>query len=122
MELAEQDRRELELLEEGLWRAETRFDREWMERILAPGFFEFGRSGRTYSREDTLGMAARPIDAKLPLADFDTRLLGPDIAHVTYISIETYAGDEQVANRSSLWARIGDGWQLLFHQATAVQA
>ena len=121
MELSEHDCRELELLEAGLWRAETRFDREWMEGILAPGFFEFGRSGRTYSREDTLGMAARPIHAKLPLAEFDVRLLSPDIAQVTYTSIETYAGDDQVANRSSLWARTGNGWQLLFHQATAVQ-
>ena len=121
MELSEQDRRRLELLEEGLWRAETRFDREWMEGILAPGFFEFGRSGRVYSREDTLGIPARPIDVRLPLADFDARPLSPDIAQVTYTSVETYAGDEQVTNRSSLWARTGDGWQLLFHQATGVE-
>lgn len=121
MELSAQDRRELEVLEEGLWRAETRFDRAWMERVLAPGFFEFGRSGRVYSREDTLAIPARPINARLPLADFDARLLSPDIAQVTYTSIETYEGEEQVANRSSLWSRTGDGWQLLFHQATAVQ-
>ena len=46
MELSEHDRTELQLLEEGLWRAETRFDRGSMERVLAPRFFEFGRSGR----------------------------------------------------------------------------
>ena len=120
MELSAQDRRELQVLEEGLWRAETRFDSEWMGGILAPGFFEFGRSGRVYSREDTLGMAARPIDAKLPLADFDVRLLSPDIAQVTYTSVETYEGREQVAHRSSVWSRTEDGWQLLFHQATPV--
>ena len=120
MELSEQDRQTLERLEEGLWRAETRFDRAWMERILAPGFFEFGRSGRVYSREDTLGIAARPIEARLPLANLDVRLLSPDVAQVTYTSVETYRGEEQVANRSSLWSRTEDGWQLLFHQATAV--
>ena len=119
MELSEQDRRRLELLEEGLWRAETRFDREWMERILAPGFFEFGRSGRVYSREDTLGMAARPIDARL--VGLNVRSLSPDVVQVTYNTIETYADEPQLANRSSLWSRTGDGWQLLFHQATAVQ-
>ena len=115
MELSEQDRQTLERLEEGLWRAETRFDRAWMERILAPGFFEFGRSGRVYNREDTLGITARPIDARLPLADFDVRLLSPDSAQVTYTSVETYKGEEQVANRSSLWSRTEHGWQLLFH-------
>ncbi|MYA50675.1 MAG: nuclear transport factor 2 family protein [Chloroflexi bacterium] len=118
MELSEHDRRELQLLEEGLWRAETRFDRAWMERILAPGFFEFGRSGRIYSREDTLGIAARPIEAKIE--DSSVRLLSPDIAQVTYTSVETYEGEEQVANRCSLWSRTEDGWHLLFHQATPV--
>ena len=118
MELSEQDRQHLERLEEGLWRAETRFDRGWTERVLAPGFFEFGRSGRVYSREDTLGIAARPIDATL--RDFDARLLSPDIAQVTYTSVETYGGEEQVANRSSFWSRTENGWQLLFHQATPV--
>ncbi len=120
MEFSEQDRQYLERLEEGLWRAETRFDRAWMERVLAPGFFEFGRSGRIYSREDTLGIPARPIEARLPLSDFSVRPLSPDVAQVTYISVETYAGEEQVANRSSLWSRTEGGWQLLFHQAAPV--
>lgn len=118
MELSEHDCTELQLLEEGLWRAETRFDRAWMERTLAPGFFEFGRSGRVYSREDTLGMAARPIDARLE--DLDVRSLSADVAQVTYISVETYEGEEQAAHRSSLWSRSEDGWRLLFHQATPV--
>ena len=118
MEPSEHDRRELQLLEEGLWRAETRFDRAWMERVLAPGFFEFGRSGRVYNREDTLGMAARPIDARLD--GLDARLLSADVAQVTYTTAETYEGEEQIANRSSLWLRMEDGWHLLFHQATAV--
>lgn len=118
MELSEHDRRELERLEEALWRAETRFDREWMEQILAPGFIEFGRSGRVHSREDTLGMATRPIDARLE--GLGLRLLSADVAQVTYTTVESYAGEEQVANRSSVWSRSEDGWQLLFHQATVV--
>ena len=120
MELSEHDRRELQLLEEGLWRTETRFDREWMERILAPGFFEFGRSGRVYNRDDTLGTPARPIDARLE--DLDVRPLSTDVAQVTYTSVETYKGEEQVANRSSLWLRTEGGWRLVFHQATPVRA
>lgn len=120
MEISTQDRQRLEGLEEGLWRAETRWDRAWMERVLAPGFFEFGRSGRAYNREETLTIPARPIDATFPLASFRCRLLSPDVAQVTYTSIETYEGEGQVANRSSLWSRTKDGWSLLFHQATPV--
>ena len=118
MELTEQDKQCLASLEHSLWRPETRFDREWIEGVLAPDFFEFGRSGRVYSREDTLAMASRSIDARLD--GLDVRLLGPDVAQVTYTTVEDYAGEEQVANRSSLWSRTEDGWELLFHQATAV--
>jgi len=35
-------------LEESMWRAETRFDRGYVERLLHPDFFEFGRSGRVW--------------------------------------------------------------------------
>lgn len=69
MELTSEEKRELEQLEEGLWIAETRFDMDWMERTLAPDFFEFGRSGRVYRREDTLGIESQPIDARLPLKE-----------------------------------------------------
>jgi hypothetical protein len=43
------DRRQLE---ESLWRPQTRFDREYTDNILAPDFFEFGRSGRVYRVRD----------------------------------------------------------------------
>ncbi len=118
MEFTKQDKQRLASLEHSLWRTETRFDREWIEGVLAPDFFEFGRSGRIYNREETLAMPARAIDARIE--DFDVHLLGPDVAQVTYTTVEDYAGDEQVANRSSLWSRTEDGWRLLFHQATPV--
>lgn len=44
-ELSEEDRRALMRLEESMWREETRFDKAFMERALAPDFFEFGRLG-----------------------------------------------------------------------------
>jgi hypothetical protein len=39
---------QLRPLEESLWRAQTRFNREYMDNIFSPDFFEFGRSGRVY--------------------------------------------------------------------------
>ena len=87
---------------------------DWMERTLASDFFEFGRSGRVY-REDTLGIESQLIDARLPLKNFDARLLSPDVALVTYISAITYNGIEDFGNRSSIWTRTENGWQLRFH-------
>ena len=120
MELTSEEKRELEQLEEGLWIAESRFDMDWMERTLAADFFEFGRSGRIYLREDTLGIESQPIDARLPLKNFHARLLTPDVVLVTYISAVTFDGIEEVGNRSSVWTRTENGWQLRFHQGTPV--
>ncbi len=120
MELGSADQKQLERLEEGLWKSETRFDMDWMERTLAPDFLEFGRSGRVYSREDTLGIESQTIAARLPLTNFRARLLSPDVALVTYISCLTCDGVEELGNRSSIWSRAEHGWQLRFHQGTPV--
>jgi hypothetical protein len=98
----------------------VRFDLEKMDRILAPDFFEFGRSGRAYERADSLEIPAQQIKAKIPLLDFKVRLLDPDVAQTTYISIVTYEHGEKCARRSSVWSRSRDGWQLRFHQGTAI--
>ena len=120
MELSSQDREDLRLLEEGLWRAEVRFDSRRMDEILAPDFFELGRSGRVYGRQDIIDTEAQPIDARLPLKDFRVRLLDSSLAQVTYMSAVTYGGVQELANRSSIWTRTQHGWQLRFHQGTAI--
>jgi ribosomal-protein-serine acetyltransferase len=103
---------DLERLETSLWRTESRFDREYMESLLAPDFFEFGRSGRTYTRDETLAIRPEQIDARL--SDFRIVPIGNDARLVTYVSD---VGDER-ANRSSLWVRSGSTWTLKFHQGT----
>jgi hypothetical protein len=120
MDLSDQDVKDLRELEEGLWRAEVRFSRPAMEQIVAPDFFEFGRSGRTYSRADTLDISSREINAVLPLPDFKARLLAVDVAQVTYISIVRYPEGVERARRSSIWTRKEASWQLRFHQGTAI--
>lgn len=108
---------ELRRLEESLWREDTRFDRKFMDRILAPDFVEFGRSGRIWTRGDTLTMPRRKIGARLPLARFEARMISSEVALVTYRS-EGLEDDLEVGNRSSIWRRTPDGWKLEFHQGT----
>jgi len=52
----------LPALEQTLWRRETRFDRALMEATFAPGFFEFGRSGRRYTRAELIFDEAQASD------------------------------------------------------------
>ena len=120
MKISEADIAALRTLEESLWRAETRFDVEYMDKILTPDFFEFGRSGRIYNREEILAASGEEIRATFPLKDFTVHEVEKNVALVTYVSEVTFESLE-IGNRSSLWIKTPDGWNLRFHQGTAVQ-
>ena|SRR5579884_2479068 len=111
---------ELRKLEESLWIAQTRFDKAYMEQILSPEFVEFGRSGKVYSREDTLSAAYRDIRSTLPLKNFTAHIISTNVFLVTYMSETISDGEVLVANRSSIWIKTTQGWQLRFHQGTPV--
>ena len=116
--LSDEDKKILQRLEEELWIEETRFDIPYMERVLAKDFFEFGRSGRVYGREDILSVPREYLDAVIPLPNFNARLLTEDIAQVIYNSKVTYEGVVEYGRRSSIWFRTPGGWVLRFHQGT----
>lgn len=110
-------------LEECLWRPESRFDNSLMEQVFAADFFEFGRSGRTYSRAELLFDPAetQSFQATLPLPGFHARHLSDDVVQVTYVSeVASREGEISRANRSSIWSRTPDGWRLRFHQGTPI--
>lgn len=106
--------RELCELEEGMWRPETRGDREWMDRHLSPHFVEFGQSGRRYTRQEIIDVDVPDFVAVLPLKDLAMRHLGRVHVLVTYQS----EMDGLRANRASIWRSTPDGWQMEFHQGT----
>ena len=118
MNLSNRDFTVLESLEEELWLEATRFDKKRMEEIMAPDFFEIGRSGRIWQSEECLAAPRQPILAVLPLPEFNARLIQPDIAQITYCSAVTYDGVVDHARRSSIWTRSPTGWILRFHQGT----
>lgn len=121
IELTTQELQELQMLEERLWIADFRFDLAWMEKILAEDFFEFGRSGRVYSRAQCLDATGVFIDAVIPFPDFKARYLSTDIVQTTYTSAVTDNGIVEYGNRSSIWIKTSEGWKLKFHQGTPVK-
>jgi hypothetical protein len=116
LELTAEDRAALAALEESLWRTETRGDRGHMERTLAPDFFEFGRSGRTYTRAQALDAIVEPFEARLK--NIVMRLVAPNVVLVTYMSEAVFGTIKETGNRSSLWTKGESGWQL--RQGTVV--
>ena len=111
---------ELFALEQRLWSAESRFDRALMAATFAPDCFEFGRSGRRFTREEMLFHDTdwQPIDATLH--NLRVTHLATDIALVTYVSELRSAEGTEWGNRSSIWDRSSGRWQLRFHQGTKV--
>lgn len=110
---------ELRRLEESLWKPESRLSPEWMDGVLADGFVEIGASGRLHDRNATVVPTSGSLDVELPLPDFWVRFLAPDVALVTYLSVQRLSdGDDRRARRSSIWTLVGGGWRLAFHQGT----
>jgi hypothetical protein len=119
--LSEEDCAILTCLEEDMWREVTRFDPTFQEQRFAADFFEFGRSGRVYTRDQIIRLNSQPIHAVLPLPNLAIRLLDTNTAQITYNSQVEYDGIIDHARRSSIWSRTENGWVMRFHQGTPYQ-
>lgn len=113
--------RTLQQLETELHRLETRRDRSRLEELLHPDFEEFGRSGRTFSREEVLAEFSDVTEYPSVVAkNFKVEAIGKNAALLTYTS--AHAGRSgnlhRYTLRSSLWMRGDRGWQMRFHQGT----
>jgi hypothetical protein len=93
------------------------------ERVMAPGYWEVGASGRRYTRDFILGTLKKspPVDAASAgwqSSDYGLRRLGLD----TYLFTYTLHQAERVTRRATLWQTTGEGWRILYHQGTIVSA
>lgn len=103
-------------IEEGFW-LETRFDRDWMDRMLHPDFSEVGMSGRTYTREETLDAPFTDLEPSLPHEDYRLEPIDEGVL-ARYISHDKASGSDRRAHRTSVWVNTPEGWRLRFHQGT----
>jgi hypothetical protein len=111
---------ELAAIEQELWNYESRYDTHRMDQLLAPDFFEFGKSGRRYTRGELLLDKQDQRDFIATLHKFSTKMLSPSVALVTYAAELTSGSTTEWSNRSSIWDNSLGKWQLRFHQGTAL--
>ena len=93
-----------------------RSDPEKVGNLLVEGFREFGASGRVFTRLETIAALASETPYVITSRDFACTMLSPSAALVTYISRD----GKRETRRSSLWQLGESGWQILFHQGTAI--
>lgn len=94
-------------------------DRVEVERRLHPDFFEFGVSGRIWSRSEVTAVFGHEAPHALDVSDFAVRMLAGDVALVTYRSVPEGEGE---TIRSSIWVRRDGRWQRAFHQGTRTES
>ena len=113
--------RQLLALETALLDQKMRIGRDRMAELLADDFFEFGSSGRIWTKAATLeGLAAgHSAEAVVrTVTDFAVRHLADEVALVTYAVSRHEAGAEVQTLRSSIWKREKENWRMVFHQGT----
>lgn len=102
---------ETELLEPSVRNQPARVDA-----LLADDFFEFGSSGRVWTKPVIIERLRDEAPIARRVSDFEAKLLAPDVALVTY-RVERVE-DGSMTLRSSVWVREGANWRMRFHQGT----
>ena len=110
-------------LEERLLRQDIRHSPDEAGALLAADFFEFGRSGAVWNRQQTIKTLAQEPLMERSMREFTTRLLSESVVLVTYRSVlrDPVSSKEWHALRSSVWKLIDGRWQIIFHQGTPTQ-
>ena len=112
MELDEIRRAEIELLTSAVRRDPAR-----LAELLHPEFVEVGRSGRLWSRDETIAALAHEPDRDTPAtSEWAFQSVAPGFTLVTYV-ISRPEGDSR---HSSLWTMRDGELQIRFHQGTFI--
>lgn len=102
--------------ETSLHKQTIRNDRTKLEELLHQEFFEFGSSGKIWSRQETIEALISQTDGDEILSEnYRLRLLAEELAQLTYVSKRA---DGSKALRCSLWKREDGSWKMIFHQGT----
>lgn len=92
-----------------------------LDELLDADFFEFGASGRTWSRAGIIAALQDETTTTIRATDFKLTRLAPDLALLTYRAIRDGAPPTH-SLRSSIWRRGDAGWRIVFHQGTPIAA
>jgi hypothetical protein len=109
-------------LEEKLLNPDIRKSDEELFQLLSDDYLEFGVSGNTYNKKDTIETLKREPSGQISVLDLKVNLLTPKIALITYTAVKKDNPNfEIVSLRSSLWKKTGKDWQIVFHRGSHIQ-
>ena len=106
-------------LELNLLKPNIRTSREELSQLLADEFFEFGSSGKIWTRKDIVDDEGLG-EVKMKLDNFRIHPLSDDTVLATYRIFNEVTLEYTL--RSSIWTYQGYRWQMFFHQGTKTNA
>ena len=109
-------------LEVTLHQSGVRSDPRRLAELLHDSFVEFGRSGQTYTKADTIQqLPSEQSSGTIWSQDFSVTEIADGVALLTYKSghLDERGEISRHTLRSSLWQQTTHGWQVRFHQGTA---
>jgi len=101
-------------LEKELHQPDTRKSKERLHTLLADSFVEFGQSGNVYNKKDIIEHLLESPTVTFHASNFAVKELSSEIVLITYRTEK----DNMRSLRSSIWQKIDDNWQMIFHQGT----
>ncbi len=111
----------LQGLEEEIHASVVHVNATRLDALLHEDFLEFGRSGKTYTKQDIM-VQLSGSESHLPLLanHFELRRLSEHIALLTYRSANQLTDGtlDRFTLRTSVWEESTLGWQMRFHQGT----
>ena len=110
-------------LEVELHQPEARSNRKRLDALLHESFIEFGRSGRSYRKAGIIEQLSLEKSLEsIWSQDFSVEEISEGIALLMYKSAHKNETGELTrhTNRTSLWQHTSHGWQMRFHQGTAI--
>lgn len=105
----------LEECEKLLFKKEFCSKRENLEKIFHKDYFEYGKSGKKFSREGTIKFLINSGNRKIEISDFNTKQIDSRTFIVHYKSIHD---GKIVCLRTSIWLLENNEYKLYFHQGT----
>lgn len=110
----------LHQLEERLLQPHVRKSAQAVAELLADEFFEFGSSGRMFTKQQIIDSLQQESPTQFTLSEFRTTKLAQDAVLMTYRTVRHGGSEKQRASslRSSIWRWREGRWQMLFHQGT----
>lgn len=109
-------------LETDLLTPEVRMSTEKLGEILADDFVEYGSSGLAYNKVMILERLPQGPSPVYTVYDFEIVVLSESIVQSRFKSDRINLDNtKSFSLRNSIWRKVGDAWQIVFHQGTPIK-